>query len=293
VQEKAIAFPTDARLYQKMRVKLVKKARDCGIALRQSYSRVGKRAFVMHNRYSHARQFKRAGKQLRKLRTYLGRVSRDLQRKTQQSPQLQAEFSELLALSQRLLSQKRDSKNKLYSIHAPEVYCISKGKAHKRYEFGCKVGLVSPMKNAFIVGALAFETSPYDGHTLKDSLNQTRRFLDQDKLGDVYVDDGYKNHGCEDMAEVHLVKRGWRKLPISIRRWYSRRSMIEPVIGHCKSDNRLGRNHLKGTEGDKINALLSGCGFNLRKLLRKIVFWLLRIILRLGLLEETRLPIAA
>ena len=78
------------------------------------------------------------------------------------------------------------------------------------------------MKNAFIVGALAFEASPYDGHTLKDSLNQTKRFLDQDKLGDVYVDDGYKNHGCEDIAEVYLVKRGWRKLPRSIRRWSER-----------------------------------------------------------------------
>jgi len=293
VQEKAIAFPTDARLYQKMRLKLVKKARDCGIELRQSYRRVGKRAFVMHQRYSHARQFKRAGKQLRKLKTYLGRVSRDLQRKVHQRPQLGAEFSELLALTERLLSQRRDSKNKLYSIHAPEVHCISKGKAHKRYEFGCKVGLVSPVKNAFIVGALAFEGSPYDGHTLKDSLSQTKRFFGQAKLGHVYVDAGYRNHGCEDMAEVHLVKRGWRKLPTSIRRWYSRRSMIEPVIGHCKSDNRLGRNYLKGTAGDKNNAILSGCGFNLRKLLRKIVFWLLRIGLRLRLREEKTILLAA
>ena len=138
----------------------------------------------------------------------MGRVSRDLARKIIQRPELGDEFSELLALSERLLSQRRESKNKLYSIHAPEVHCISKGKVHKRYEFGCKVGLVSPVKNAFIVGALAFEGSPYDGQTLKDSLNQMKRFLGRDKLDDVYVDDGYKNHGCEDMAEVHLVRRG-------------------------------------------------------------------------------------
>ena len=289
VQEKAIAFPTDARLYQKMRLKLAKKAGDYGIQLRQSYRRVGKRAFVMHHRYSHARQFKRAGKQLRKLKTYLGRVTRDIERRVARRPELQDEFSELLTLSHRLLSQKRDSKNKLYSIHAPEVRCISKGKAHKRYEFGCKVGLVSPIKNAFIVGVLAFEGNPYDGHTLNDSLTQTLGFLGKDKLNDVYVDDGYRNHGCGDIAQVHLVKRGWRKLPRSIRKWYSRRSMIEPVIGHCKSDNRLDRNYLKGAEGDKINAILSACGFNIRKLLRKILFWLLRIGQILQLVGENNL----
>jgi len=230
VQEKAIAFPTDAKLYQKMRIKLVKKAKEHSVELRQSYERVGKKAFVMHHRYSHAKQFKRGKRQLKKLKTYLGRVTRDIERKIVNNPHLHIEFSKLLDMSERLLSQKRDSKNKLYSLHAPEVHCISKGKAHKRYEFGCKVGLVSPIKNAFIVGALAFEGNPYDGHTLEDSLLQTMGFLGKDKLGDVYVDDGYKNHGCEDIADVHLVKRGWRKLPVSIRRWYSRRSMIEPVI---------------------------------------------------------------
>jgi len=135
----------------------------------------------------------------------------------------------LLDMSNRLLSQKRESKNKLYSIHAPEVQCISKGKAHKKYEFGCKVGLVSAAKNAFIVGALAFEGNPYDGHTLRDSLAQTMRLLDKKRLGDVYVDEGCNGHSCTDIADVYIVRRGCRKLPASIRKWYSRRSMIEPV----------------------------------------------------------------
>jgi IS5 family transposase len=177
----------------------------------------------------------------------------------------------------------------MVGLHSPEVHCISKGKAHKRYAFGCKVGLVSPIKNAFIVGALAFEGNPYDGHTLTESLTQTLRFLDKDVLDDVYVDDGHKNHGCEDIADVHIVKRGWRKLPSSIRQWYSRRSMIEPVIGHCKSDNRLDRNYLKGTEGDKMNVILSVCGFNIRKLLRKILFWLFRIAQKLLAVQENAL----
>jgi IS5 family transposase len=275
VQEKAIAFPTDARLYHKMRARLVKKAQQYKIKLRQSYQRVAKKAFVMQHRLSHARQFKKANKQIRKLKTYLGRVTRDIERKISNRPQLQQEFSQLLATSRRLLAQKRDSKNKLYSIDAPEVNCISKGKAHKRYEFGNKVGLVSAAANAFIVGSVAFEGNPYDGHTLKGTLMQTMRLLNKTKLDDVYTDEGFKGHRCDDIADVHIVKRGWRKLPASIRRWYSRRSMIEPVIGHCKSDYRMDRNYLKGVEGDKINAIMSACGFNIRKLLRKIIFWLL------------------
>jgi IS5 family transposase len=283
VQEKAIAFPTDARLYYKMRLKLVRKAKQSGIKLRQSYHRVAKRAFVMQHRFTHARQFKKAQRQLKKLKTYLGRVTRDVERKISMVPQLKEEFSELIDMSKRLLAQKQDSKNKLYSLHAPEVNCISKGKAHKKYEFGCKVGLVSAAKNAFIVGAVAFEGNPYDGHTLRDCLYQTMRLLGKKRLDDVYVDDGCKGHGCCDIADVHVVRRGWRKLPASIRRWYRRRSAIEPVIGHCKADNRLDRNYLKGVEGDRANAILSACGFNIRKLLRKILFWFLRIVGR-GLL---------
>jgi IS5 family transposase len=286
VQEKAIAFPTDARLYHKMLQKLVNRARQCGIELRQSYQRVSKKAFCLQHRYSHARQFKKAQKQLKKLKTYLGRVTRDIERKISQNLQLQQEFSELLDLSHRLLSQRRDSKDKLYSLHEPQVNCISKGKSHKKYEFGCKVGLVSVAKNAFIVGALAFEGNPYDGHMIKDCLSQTMRLLGKKRLCDVYVDAGCKGHGCSGIADVHIVKRGWRKLPASIRRWYSRRSMIEPVIGHCKADNRLDRNYLKGVEGDKVNAILSACGYNIRKLLRKILCWLLRICQNLHLPKE-------
>jgi len=213
VQEKAIAFPTDARLYHKMRLKLVKKAQLCDIELRQSYHRVAKRAFVMQHRFSHARHFKKAERQLRRLKTYLGRVTRDIERKISQLPHLHQEFSPLLEMAQRLLSQKRDSKNKLYSIHAPEVNCISKGKAHRKYEFGCKVGLVSAAGNAFIIGAIGFEGNPYDGHTLKACLSQTMRLLNKNRLGDAYVDEGCKGHGCCDIADVHIVRRGWRKLP--------------------------------------------------------------------------------
>jgi len=271
VQEKAITFPTDAKLYQRMREKLVSKAKDCGIELRQSYVRKGKQALVMYGRYAHACQYKRARKQLRKLKTYLGRVTRDIERNLQSAQR--KEFEKLLGLSHRLLWQKRHDKNKLYSIHAPEVVCISKGKSHKRYEFGCKVGVVTTMKHPFVVGIQAFEGNPFDGHTLKSSIEQAER-LGSFKADEIYVDRGYRGHDYKGNAIVHIVRLGWRKLPRSFRRWLKRRSVVEAVIGHSKNECRLARNYLLGTEGDKINALLSGCGYNIRRLLRFIVFWL-------------------
>jgi IS5 family transposase len=271
VQEKAITFPTDAKLYQRMREKLVSKAKDCGIELRQSYVRKGKQALVMYGRYAHARQYKRARKQLRKLKTYLGRITRDIERKLQ--PEQLEEFEKLLGLSHRLFLQKRHDKNKLYSIHAPEVVCISKGKSHKRYEFGCKVGLVTTMKNPFVVGIQAFEGNPFDGHTLKASIEQAER-LGSFKADEIYVDRGYRGHNYTGEAIVHIVRLGWRKLPRSLRRWLRRRSVVEAVIGHSKNECRLARNYLLGVQGDKINAILCGCGYNIRRLLWFFIFWL-------------------
>lgn len=229
----------------------------------------------MHSRYAHARQYKRARRQRRKLKTYLGRVTRDIERKLQ--PDQLKEFEKLLGLSHRLLSQKRHDKNKLYSIHAPEVVCISKGKSHKRYEFGCKVGVVTTMKKPFVVGIQAFEGNPFDGHTLSSSIEQAER-LSSFKAEEVYVDRGYRGHDYKGGAAVHIVRLGWRKLPRSLRRWLKRRSVVEAVIGHSKNECRLARNHLLGVEGDKINAILCGCGYNIRRLLREFIFWLYKIL---------------
>ena len=155
VQEKAIAFPTDARLYYKMREALVREAKRLRLRLRQTYRFVGKRTLVMQGRYAHARQSKRAAKMTRKLKTFLGRVVRDIRRKishTDNGVQF-AKLHVLLERADRLLAQTRSSKNKLYSVHAPEVECICKGKVHKRYEFGCKASFVTTSKNNWIVGA--------------------------------------------------------------------------------------------------------------------------------------------
>ncbi|MDO8778783.1 MAG: IS5 family transposase [Burkholderiaceae bacterium] len=171
VQDKAVAFPTDARLLHKARVALVHQARKSGIELRQSYERVGKAAFVRSQRYAHARQLNRAKTQGRKLRTYLGRVMRDIERKIQGDGAQQTSFARLLQVARRIHSQPRKRSEgdppKLYSVHAPEVECIAKGKAHKKYEFGVKVGIVSTSKESFVIGAKSLPRNPYDGHTLQ------------------------------------------------------------------------------------------------------------------------------
>ena len=271
VQEKAIAFPTDARLYHKMRVALVRAANHRGLKLRQSSRRVGKNLLAHQSRYAQAQQYKRARKATRQLKTYLGRVFRDLQR---QVPHPDAEVEHLLALAKWLLLQKKDDKNKLYSIHAPEVECIAKGKAHKRYEFGCKVSLVTTSKSNWIVGTQALHDNPYDGHTLPDALDQAER-LTGIRPKAVYVDMGYRGQSAVGHTKVHIVdRRRLKSLTRSVRHWFNRRAAIEPIFGHLKAGHRMGRNYLKATEGDKTNALLCACGFTLRKLLRAFLFCL-------------------
>ena len=152
VQEKAVSFPTDAKLYHRMREKLVALSKEHGIELRQSYKYKSKYSYYMRSRYASCRQMRRARRELRSLKNYLGRVVRDIERKVAGSESLQEVFSESLALAQRILKQRRQDKAKVYSIHAPEVECISKGKAHKKYEFGCKVSVAATSKECFILG---------------------------------------------------------------------------------------------------------------------------------------------
>ena len=264
VQEKAIAFPTDARLYYKARERLVALASERDIRLRQSYVRKGKEALIKQSRYAHAKQYRRAAKETRQLKTFLGRVYRDINRKAEE---FDPELRHYLYLANRLLKQEKQSKNKLYSLHAPEVECISKGKAHKRYEFGVKVGMATTSKGNWVVGIQAFPGNPYDGHTLEKTLEQMERLTGK-PAREVYVDKGYRGHGYEGDVQVHIVgTRKMKNMTRTFRKWLKRRNAIEPIFGHLKSDNRMSRNYLKGQEGDQINALLSGCGYNMRKLL--------------------------
>jgi len=273
VQEKAIAFPTDARLYHKARRILVRLAKRAGIDLRQTYERLGKRAFIMHGRYNHARQTRRAKRELKKLRLYLGRVIRDIERKCLNP---EAPLVTMLERAKQIFGQKRNDSDKLYSMQAPEVECIAKGKAHKKYEFGCKVSLVSTSQDSWIVGVQAIHGNPYDGHTLKDALVQAQAIAGY-QPGHAYCDKGYKGVPTVlNNTEIHLANKKKKSMKASEWKWYRRRSGIEPIIGHAKQDHRMDRNYLKGEEGDKINAILAGCGFNIRKLIRAILLWLFK-----------------
>jgi len=273
VQEKAVAFPTDARLYHKARRILVRLAKRDGIELRQSYERLGKSAFIMQGRYSHARQMKRSKREQKKLRIYLGRVIRDIRRKCSEPGE---KLAIMLERAHRIFTQNRNDKNKLYSMQAPEVECIAKGKVHKKYEFGCKVSLVSTSKDSWIVGVQAVHGNPYDGHTLKAALDQAEEIAGW-RPQHAYCDKGYKGAPAVlSNTEVHLANKKKKSMKASEWKWYRRRSGIEPIIGHAKSDHRMDRNYLKGEEGDKINAILAGCGFNIRKLLRAILLWLFK-----------------
>jgi IS5 family transposase len=263
VQEKAIAFPTDARLYDKARRALVRVARKHQVHLRQSYVRLGKQALFRQSRYAAARQGNRAQQQTRKLRTYLGRVIRDVERKVKHLPQ---DLQALMEIVKRIHQQQPKDTGKLYSVHAPETECIAKGKVHKRYEFGCKVVVVTTHASNWIVGMDAVHGNPYDGATLREALTQTER-LTAVQPRQASVDKGFRGATYHPPG-VEVVIAGSRKLTRALKRLLKRRSAIEPVIGHTKQDHALKHNYLRGRNGDRMNAFLAGCGFNLRKLFR-------------------------
>jgi IS5 family transposase len=293
VQEKHVRFPTDARLYERMRQRLVAAAREEGVALRQSYVRVGKRLLAQQSRYAHAKQFRRARRCTRKLRTILGRVIRDIERKL---PDPGERLADLLALAKRLHRQERHEKGKLYSVHAPEVECISKGKAHKRYEFGCKVALAITSKGGWVLAARSLEGNPYDAHTLRGTMERIVATSGAEPEH-VYCDMNYRGHNYEGECEIHVGRRRRGSIAKSVWRWMRRRAAIEPSIGHLKEERRMERCRLKGTEGDKVNAVLSAAAMNFSKLLAalgaSLSFLLARLVARFAPHSPRRTPAAA
>ncbi len=271
VQPKAIAFPTDSRLYCKMIRTLVRISQKADLNLHQSYLRVSKIELVKQGRYARAKQMRRAGKCQRKLKTYLGRLTRDIERKLDQCscPKTRTILKHHQGLSNRILAQTRNSSQKLYSIHEPHVECIAKGKAHKRYEFGNKVSVVVTNRSNWIVGVQALHGNPFDGHTLGGAIEQMEK-LTNAVPKHIMVDKGYRGHDYLGTGIVHIAGRIKKDLTRAFRKMLRRRSVIEPTIGHMKTDHRLERNFLRGTNGDKINALMSAIGYNFSKLLKAL-----------------------
>ncbi|HXH28080.1 MAG TPA: IS5 family transposase [Candidatus Polarisedimenticolia bacterium] len=291
VQPKAIAFPTDAKLTHKAIVMLVKLARRYDIPLRQSYVRVAKRSALMAGRYAHAKQFKRHNRELRFLRTRLGRLIRDIGRRTDHDAALREVFAIPLSRAGQVRGQRQRQRGwKLYSLHAPEVECIGKGKAKAPYEFGCKVSITTPVTRPkggqFVLHAQALHGNPYDGHTLNGAVVGTES-LTGVEVRRIHVDKGYRGHDYPNRFRVWISGQV-RRVTKSIRREMRRRAAVEPVIGHVKEDHRMGRNYLKGRDGDRANAVLAAAGYNFSLLIR----WfeaLLRALIAV-ILSPDRLP---
>jgi transposase, IS5 family len=294
VQEKAIAHPVDSRLLEIARHKVVSSAKQLGIALKQTFAAEAKELRRKAGGYAHAKQFKRLKKAVKRQRTILGVVMREVQRKldalmastpapataptttpataTVPTPSALSALKTWLERCERIRTQQRHDKNKLYALHAPEVECIGKGKARKPYEFGVKVSLVVTHLRGLMVGARSFPGNPFDGHTLAAQLEQTTNLL-QD-LGrapkQAIVDLGYR--GVDgDNPGVEIIHRGrYKSLTKQQRKWLKRRQAIEPLIGHTKADHGMQRCWLKGALGDALHALSCAAGYNIRWLMRAI-----------------------
>src|SRR5580700_10652321 len=270
VQPKAVAFPTDAKLMHRARERLAKLARKTGLDLRQSYARVGKHALIAHQRYAHAKQFKRANRSLKTIRTYLGRITRDIVRKIKGDAALESVFAHPLMLARRVREQRQHQRGKkVYSLHAPEVECIGKGKAHRPYEFGVKVSLATTLNRSrggqFIAHAKAMPGNPYDGHTLATVIPEIETQIGA-TLSRIVADRGYRGHNAPPGHKFKVYISGQRRgVTETIKRELRRRSAVEPVIGHVKSEHRMGRNYLAGTHGDAANAVLAAAGYNFRR----------------------------
>lgn len=271
VQPKNVAFPTDVRLMHKALVMLVRLARKHDVRLRQSYVRVAKRAAIMAGRYAHAKQFRRFNREVRFLRTRLGRVIRDVRRKIAGDAELQAVFAVPLSRADQVRQQRQRQRGwKLYSLHAPEVECIGKGKARAPYEFGCKVSVATPVTRPkggqFVLHAQALHGNPYDGHTLGPVVAAMEQLIGVE-VHRIHVDRGYRGHSYDNKFRVWISGQV-RRVTKTIRREMKRRAAIEPVIGHIKAEHRMDRNYLNRRDGDRANAVLAAAGFNFRLLIR-------------------------
>lgn len=280
VQEKNITFPTDVKLYRKIIARCHKVSRDEAIVLRRSYTRELKNLNLKVRFMNHPKRKKEGYKAKRRIQTIAKALVNDLERKMNRQ-QRRGHFDDLLLYS-RVVTQSRTDKNKVYSLHEPEVQCIAKGKESKPYEFGNKSS-IAKTKSGIIVGAMAFKGNPFDGHTLPEQLEQIKRLCGM-TIENALVDRGYR--GRKWIGETKVEIPGSGKATDSYckkqkaKKKFRRRAGIEPVIGHLKQGHRMQRNYLKGNLGDSINTMMAAAGFNLKH-------WLNKIILIFNLIDRT------
>lgn len=268
---KDVTYPTDVKLAERIAEKCWSIRDQEGLYLRQSYTRKIKACMQESFFGHHPQRKKKAQKARKKLRTYSGRLVRDVRRKL--PPDRLEEYEEELTFYERVLSQKKHDKNKIYSIHEPHVACIAKGKAHPKYEFGSKVSIAMTTSTGVIVGVKNFTGNPHDTKTIEPTLEHAKRIMNRDDIREVTGDRGYRGRswvGDTRINNPYNSKGRTEYEKKKYRRKFRRRAAIEPIIGHVKRDHRMARNHLKGEVGDTINAMMAAAGFNFRRVLAKI-----------------------
>ena len=270
VQEKNVTYPTDAKLHKKIIGKVLKIVKELNLPMRQSYTFVLKGIYRDQRFRNHPKNRRKAIKADKRLRTIAGRLVRELERNLGQNRQ----HDELLSIFKKILLQRRNSSHKIYSIHEPEVQCISKGKEQKKYEFGNKVSIIRSATGV-ILGASSFRNE-YDGHTIQKSLEQVRRLTGKSRR--LAGDRGYRGRKEIDGTQI-LIPNAPRAKDTYYQRkkkhkLFCKRAGIEPTIGHLKADYRLGRNFYKGLVGDAINVILAAAAYNFKRAM-KVLMWLL------------------
>ena len=263
IQEKNITYPTDDKLYKKIIKECRSIASEEGLELRQSYTQTVKKLSTIQRFKRNKNGAKPARKAHKKVKTIAGVLVRELQRKLPTGAS--KTYTGKLELFEKILSQKRSDSNKIYSIHEPHVKCYSKGKEHKRYEFGSKVSILVTQKTGVIVGALNFNSTEHDTRTLPLAIDQYSRLTGKTPEN-IFLDRGYP--GPKQINGINIcIPRPDKNITKTKRKRHSRRAAIEPVIGHLKKDYRMGRNYLKGITGDQINVLLAAAAMNFKRVM--------------------------
>lgn len=266
--EKVIVHPVDSKLFNRIREHLLKVAESLNSPLRQNHNQVAPQLVNKATRYGHAKQYAHMHKASNKLRTILGRVIRDTERKAHdRNTTLTAKISELLALAKRLRAQQKNSKDKVYAIHASEVACIAKGKARNPYELGAKASIAVTANYSWVVGARTFKGNPYDGQTLEEAFDQIKAITDYIPKH-VYVDRGHRAAYLDQQTDVTITRQ--KRHSKTTTRWMKRPNSVEPIIGPPKAGHKMQRNWIKGHLGYIMARVLAASGLNLIKILRAL-----------------------
>lgn len=276
VQEKNVSYPLDTKQYRKIIIRCWKLADRSAVRLRRRYRKEVRACIMAQRLRKDPRKRKAARRGHRRLRTIAGALIRELERKLPAA--VREQQGENFTLYRRVLAQKPQDTDKIYSLHEPHIYCVAKGKEHKKYEFGTKASVAMTKTHGVIVAAVAHERNLYDAHTLPEVLDQAEAITDI-RAKRAIVDRGYRGRKFVDSTEILVPGRApkgqSRATSAAMRKRFRRRAAIEPLISHLKADFRLLRCFLKGFQGDQLNLMLAAAAWNFRKWMRLFaLFWL-------------------